>query len=78
MHRRKVGRLRFASSRSEAPELQNDPSLSPRSGGVSVGPAAECFMGLISATNGVFGWNGPLQRRGVAQNSSKGENVQSY
>lgn len=48
------------SSRSNAPALQNDPSLSPRSGAVLVGPAAKCFMGLISGANGVFKWNGAL------------------
>lgn len=58
-------------SRSNAPALQNDPSLSPRSGAVLVGPAGECFMGLISGANGVFKWNGPLWRLGIAYNSSE-------
>lgn len=67
-----------SSSRCKAPALQNDPSLSPRSTAVLavVGPAGECFMGLISSANGVFKWNGPLRRPCLAYNSSEGLNVQ--
>lgn len=58
------------SSRSNVPALQNDPSLSPRSGAILVGPAGECFMGLISGANGVFKWNGPLWRPCIGYNST--------